>query len=150
VAGVYYYLNPRDHTAQKTEVRRRTAPPPPQASGAAANSAPAPPAPPRPTLEDLGTQVIEGLEAKGLRTTTTVPAGAEGNDRPLQITTEMWTSLNPPLLLMRISNDPRFGETVMRLTNLVRDEPPAALFELPSDYTVEELQPAAKPASDSN
>ncbi|MGO8786294.1 MAG: hypothetical protein ACLQVL_02775 [Terriglobia bacterium] len=152
VAGVSYILSPRDHTAHKRELRRRTLLPPSQTTGAAVNPTPAPPVPPplRPTWQDLGTQVPEGLEARGARITTTIPAGAEGNDRPMQITTEMWTSpLNPRLPLMRITNDPRFGETVTRLTHLVRDEPPADLFRAPTDYTIEELQPVAKPASPS-
>ena len=33
--------------------------------------------------ESLGTQVIEGLQAEGTRTKLTIPAGAQGNDRPL-------------------------------------------------------------------
>jgi len=150
VAGVTYSLNSRNHTAQKTELHRRTTQPPPQTTGASANPASAPPAPPRPTREDLGTQVIEGLEVRGERITTTIPAGAEGNDRPMQITTEIWGSLKPRLVVMRMTNDPRYGESVMRLTNLARDEPPAALFQLPPDYTVEELQPVAEPASPSD
>jgi hypothetical protein len=36
-------------------------------------------------------------------------------------------------------SDPRFGETVYRLTNIQRTEPPASLFELPSDYTVNDM-----------
>jgi hypothetical protein len=51
---------------------------------------------------------------------------------------------------MRITDDPRYGETVMRVTNHVRDEPPAELFQVPPEYTVEELQPVAKPASPSD
>jgi hypothetical protein len=32
--------------------------------------------------------------------------------------------------------DPRAGETVYRLTNIVRAEPPDALFQVPADYEV--------------
>jgi hypothetical protein len=32
--------------------------------------------------------------------------------------------------------DPRFGENVYRVTQLSRSEPDAALFQIPSDYTV--------------
>jgi hypothetical protein len=38
----------------------------------------------------------------------------------------------------------------MRLTNLVLDEPPAELFQVPADYTVEELQPVTKPVPPSD
>ena len=47
-------------------------------------------------------------------------------------------------------DDPRYGETVTRLTNLVRDEPPADFFQAPADYTLVELQPVAKPESPSD
>jgi hypothetical protein len=37
---------------------------------------------PQMTTEDLGTQIIEGMQAEGKRHTTTWPVGAVGNDRP--------------------------------------------------------------------
>jgi len=149
VAGARYSLNPRDRTAEKTEIRRPT-PPPVRQTTASANPTPARPVLPQPTREDLGTQVIEGVEAKGERMTETIPEGAQGNDRPIQITHESWHAVaTPRILLMVTTNDPRWGETVTRLTNLVLDEPPADLFQVPADYTVKELQPVAKPEPDS-
>lgn len=149
VAGANYSLNPRDHTAQKTEIHRPT-PPPLRQAAASANPTPARPVPPQPTREDLGTQVIEGVEAKGQRITRTIPEGAQGNDRPIQVTNEIWRSVaTPHIVLMMTTNDPWRGETVMRLTNLVLDEPPAELFQVPADYTVKELEPVAKPEPDS-
>jgi len=149
VAGVAYNLNPRDHTARKTEIRRPASPPPRQTT-ASANPTPARPFVPQPTREDLGTQVIEGVEAKGERITRTIPEGAVGNDRPIQSTQEIWRSVAMPRIeLMRTSNDPRYGETVMRVTNLVFEEPPAELFQVPADYTVKELQSVAKPEPES-
>jgi len=150
VAGAIYNLNPRDRTAQKTVTGRPTPSPAPQATGASANLRPTPPGPPRPTVEDLGTQVIEGLEAKGQRITRIIPAGDVGNDQPIQITSEIWTSANPRLVLVNITNDPRYGETVMRLTNLVVEEPLADLFQVPADYAIVELQPVAKSESPSD
>ena len=150
MAGVIYSLNPRNRTAQRIEMRRPTPRHVPQASGASADHTPARPVTLRPTVEDLGTQVIEGVEANGQRTTRTIPAGAEGNDQPIQITSEIWTSAKPRLLLLNITNDPRYGESVTRLTNLVLDEPPADLFQVPADYTVVELQPVMKPEAPSD
>jgi hypothetical protein len=149
VARVTYNLNPRDQTAQRTEIPRRAPQPPPQTTSKSAHLTPAHPVLPPPVREDLGTQVIEGLEARGERVTRTIPAGADGNDQPMQVTSESWTSAKPRLLLLRITNDPRRGETVMRLTNLVLEEPPEQLFQVPPDYTVEELQPVARPESPS-
>lgn len=145
VAGVTYFLDPRARTAQETVMRRPTPLPPPQTTGASANVTPARPVLPRPTSEDLGVQVIEGIEARGERITRTIPAGAQGNDQPIQITSETWSSTEPRLVLLRITNDPRRGETVTRLSNLLLEEPPAELFQVPAEYTVVELQPVAIP-----
>ena len=144
VAGVDYSLNPRDHTAHKTELRLQTPPPPPPTTGGSANPRHAPDRP-RPTHENLGTQVMEGIEVRGTRLTTTIPVGAQGNDQPIQVTTESWYSPELHLTIMHTSNDPRHGETVRRLRNVVRDEPPATLFQVPPDYTIEETQTVVTP-----
>jgi hypothetical protein len=34
------------------------------------------------------------------------------------------------------TSDPRFGTTTMQLTNVVRAEPDATLFQVPAGYTV--------------
>jgi hypothetical protein len=36
--------------------------------------------------------------------------------------------------------DPRYGETIYRLTNINRNEPSASLFQPPADYTQREEQ----------
>lgn len=38
--------------------------------------------------ESLGTRIIEGVQAEGVRSTTTIPAGAIGNERPIEIVDE--------------------------------------------------------------
>ena len=91
--------------------------------------------------EDLGQQVIEGLMAVGTRTTTTLPAGAIGNEQPLTIVSEQWFSPELEVLLMTRHSDPRLGETSYRLTNLVRGEPDRSLFQVPADYTLKEMMP---------
>src|SRR5262249_42129938 len=40
--------------------------------------------------EDLGTRNIEGIDCNGTRTTTTIPAGAIGNEKPIIIVRETW------------------------------------------------------------
>jgi hypothetical protein len=144
MVGVSYRLNPREHTVQKTEIPKRGIILRKQ-TGASETPTSVEPVPPQPTREDLGTQAIEGLEARGERITRTIPAGAEGNDQPIQVSLEIWTSTKPRLVLVNITNDPRYGESVTRLTNLSLDEPPADLFQVPADYTVRELQPVARP-----
>jgi hypothetical protein len=81
----------------------------------------------------LGSQTIEGLRADGERTTWTIEAGRFGNEKPIVITREVWTS--PELLLTVQSReaDPRSGETVYRLGNVRRGEPDPALMKPPAD-----------------
>jgi len=95
-------------------------------------------APPNAKTEQLGKRMIEGVQAEGTRTTITIPAGQEGNERPFDIVSERWYS---PELQMTVSSkhsDPRHGETVYKLTNVNRSEPMRSLFEVPADYTVSE------------
>jgi hypothetical protein len=86
--------------------------------------------------EDLGQQVIEGVTAKGTRTTTVIPAGAIGNEQPITVTSEEWTSPDLKALVMTKHVDPRAGETTYRLTGITRGEPSPSLFELPAGVTV--------------
>src|SRR6185436_13103454 len=93
-------------------------------------------APNPPVVESLGRQVIEGVEAEGTRSTVTIPAGQIGNELPLNMVSERWFSPELRVLVLSRQSDPRFGETTYRLTNIVRQEPAADLFEVPSDFKV--------------
>ena len=84
--------------------------------------------------EELGVQNIEGIDAEGTRTVTTIPAGAIGNERPIEITYEKWYSRDLQLVVMSKHSDPRFGEQTYRLTNIVRSEPDPSLFTPPQGY----------------
>jgi hypothetical protein len=89
-----------------------------------------------PKTEDLGQQVIEGVTAKGTRTTTVIPAGAIGNELPITVTSEEWKAVDLKVLVMTKHSDPRSGETTYRLTGIVRGEPNPSLFEPPAGVTV--------------
>ena len=89
-----------------------------------------------PPGEDLGEQVLEGLLVKGTRTTNTIPAGAMGNERPIEIVTERWYSEDIDAMVLQRFFDPRFGETVYRLVNVVRGDPSPDLFEVPQGYAL--------------
>ena len=98
--------------------------------------------------EQLGKQLIEGVEADGTRTTITIPAGDIGNERPIEIVSERWYSPELQLVVMSRHSDPRNGETTYKLTNINRTEPVKSLFEVPPGYTVKEMQfpgPAVAP-----
>jgi hypothetical protein len=88
--------------------------------------------------ESLGKQTIEGVEAEGTRVTATIPAGEIGNERAIEEVSERWYSPELQAVVMTKHSDPRFGETVYRLTNINRSEPAKSLFEVPSDYTIKE------------
>lgn len=92
-----------------------------------------------PKKESLGTQMIEGVQAEGTRTTVTIPAGAIGNDLPIQIVSERWYSPELQTVVISKHNDPRMGETVYHLTNIGRSEPARSLFEVPADYTISDF-----------
>jgi hypothetical protein len=88
--------------------------------------------------EQLGKQIIEGVEAEGTRTTITIPAGEIGNERAIEIVSERWYSPELQLVVMTRHSDPRLGETTYKLTNINRTEQPKSLFEVPAGYTVKE------------
>jgi len=92
--------------------------------------------------EDLGTQTINGVSAQGTRYTRTIPAGQIGNEKPITIVSETWYSPDLQMLVMSKRSDPRFGDTTYLLTNIQRGEPDAALFQVPSDYTIKTGPPA--------
>jgi TonB family protein len=86
--------------------------------------------------ESLGNEKIEGVEAEGRRTTITIAAGVIGNERPIEIVDERWYSPALQTVVRSRHSDPRFGETIYRLTNIDRSEPDKSLFEVPADYTI--------------
>jgi hypothetical protein len=142
VAGTISFLEPRYHRAHVMSLNvnlHHVLPPPP-----ADNATPPPPMPrrtlPKVTHEDLGTQTMEGLLVQGTRTTETIPMGAQGNDRPMQIVTEEWTSKELHITVFTKHSDPRSGEETTRLTNIDRSEPDLSLFQIPPDYTIEQPQ----------
>ncbi len=109
--------------------------------------APMPPLPPMPAFaagfqkfetktEELGSRDFEGVLAEGKRTTTAIPAGAIGNERQIEIVYDRWYSNDLQLTVFSEHSDPRFGKQSYKLTNLVRAEPDASLFAVPSGYKV--------------
>lgn len=86
--------------------------------------------------ESLGTKTVSGVIAEGLRRTITYPAGAIGNDRPIVVTDETWTSPELSVILLLIHHDPRSGDTTNKVQNLSRAEPDPSLFQVPPDYEI--------------
>ena len=88
------------------------------------------------TVENLGENLVNGVHATGKRETRTIPPGAIGNDRTLEIVDERWFSSDLQVLVKSVNSDPRFGETTYQLTNIVRTMQDPALFQIPTDYSV--------------
>jgi hypothetical protein len=86
--------------------------------------------------EDLGSQTMEGVLVNGVRTTHTIPAGQIGNERPITIVTEVWTSPDLKAVVYSKRSDPRMGEQTFRLMNIVRVDPDPALFTVPADFKI--------------
>ena len=139
VAGYSHVLNPAKMTAMKTPVHSASFgqfDQHPRGKPMGDNR-------PQPQTENLGTQTVNGVTATGMRATETIPAGAIGNSQPIQIVRETWVSTDLKVPVLIKSSDPRFGATVMQLTNIVQAEPDASLFQVPPGYTT--VAPPAGP-----
>jgi hypothetical protein len=90
------------------------------------------------TAESLGPQLIEGIPADGTRITRIIPAGQSGNEHSLTIVMETWYAPALQTILMKRTLDPRLGETIYKLINIDRSEPPHSLFEVPREYVIRE------------
>ncbi|MCA1593502.1 MAG: hypothetical protein LC754_12800 [Acidobacteria bacterium] len=139
------------HSAAQTSAPRSHGPKDGEQRGFVFNTAVPPPGPGMPEMEfhrysskadtkteKLDSRTIEGVQAEGTRTTTTIPAGEIGNEQPIQIVNERWYSPELQTVVMTRHSDPRFGETTYRLTGINRSEPSPTLFQIPGDYTVKE------------
>ena len=118
------------------------APPPP--------APPVPPVPPLPpgakgervmskyratTTSNLGTKEFDGVKAEGKGTSYTIPAGEIGNKNPIIVSSETWYSPELQVTVFSRTVDPRHGETIYKLANIRRADPPADLFKVPEGYS---------------
>jgi hypothetical protein len=86
--------------------------------------------------EDLGTQLITGVETAGTRDTVIYNAGLFGNDRKMTIEREYWYSPKLGFNLLSKRSDPRIGSQTFTATNLILSEPDPKLFDLPEGFKV--------------
>jgi hypothetical protein len=85
--------------------------------------------------ENLGTRNIEGVEFEGARTTTT------SDEQPsLVAVDENWRSKELGLIGLVKHSGPD-GEMTSRIQNLDRTVPDPALFVIPADYRIRDMQP---------
>jgi hypothetical protein len=93
---------------------------------------------PNAAVTELGTQVLNGIRTTGKKTVRTIPAGEVGNSQPIVSTNETWYSPDLQVVISSKRNDPRAGTSTYTLSNLQRIDPPAALFQVPGDYTIQD------------
>ena len=98
------------------------------------------------SAEKLGAQNMEGVSATGTRFTHTIPAGQLGNDQPLQLVTERWYSSEIHMTVFLKRSDPMNGSKTLKVTDIRREEPDAAMFNIPADYAVQEMIVPAAPS----
>jgi hypothetical protein len=89
------------------------------------------------TVENLPGQTIHGIYAEGTRTTQVIPAD-DGDGSDVVDVQETWVS--PDLKVMVLSKHTSTAQgsdqTTTEILRLDRNEPDAAPFEIPTDYTI--------------
>src|SRR6516162_116183 len=140
VAGKRYMLNPDNKTAHAMSQRgSRHANKNGDQSASAGNEGPGDPG--NVTKEQLGTKMVNGVQAEGVRVTRTIPAGAIGNDKPIEVVTERWYSPDLQIAVMTTHTDPMMGTVTTKMVSVVRGDPDPSLFQVPSDYKLEAGHP---------
>lgn len=93
---------------------------------------------PAPKTESLGKRTIAGVEADGTRETITIPAGAFGNEKAVEVVAENWYSPELQIMVEGRRRDPLHGDSTYTVTGITRGEPDPSLFEVPAGYSLEE------------
>lgn len=84
----------------------------------------------------LGQKTLSGVRVEGTLHTTTIPAGAIGNEAPIVSKRTTWYAPELRLMMSTEETDPRFGTISYTVTIDSQSEPDAELFEVPDDYRV--------------
>ncbi len=84
--------------------------------------------------ENLGKDIVAGLETVGTRETFTLKPGSEGNEGTITITKEFWYSPQLDLNLSVKRTDPLHGNQVFSVSDVTLAEPDAGLFALPAGF----------------
>jgi hypothetical protein len=143
VADKRYMLNPDNktaHTMPQRGMRHGNKNGDPSAN-AGAEGPGGPGGPGNVTKEQLGTKTVNGVQADGVRVTRTIPAGAIGNDKPIEVVTERWYSPDLQMTVMMTHIDPMMGTVTAKMASVVRGDPDPSLFQVPSDYKLETGRP---------
>ena len=94
--------------------------------------------------ENLGKDVIEGLNVVGTRETLSFAPGVARTTEPLIAVREYWYSPDLQVNLSVTRRDPRTGTQVIQLVDLSRNEPDPAIFQVPDGFTIQDKRVAAR------
>ena len=126
------------HMRMALVVERRTSPAPAADHPYSNYYLPPPRSKPNPAFlaEDLGYKHIEGLSARGIRTTILGTEDDEWKGKPTRVT-EVWVSDELEAVLISESHDLKKGiGGITKLVDIKRVEPDSSLFEIPAGYRV--------------
>lgn len=84
----------------------------------------------------LGEQTANDVQVVGTRETITTPAGAHGNTSAVVSSNDEWFSPDLQMDMTVVRTDPHFGTETLTVDDLVRGEPNALWFQVPSNYQV--------------
>jgi hypothetical protein len=87
----------------------------------------------------IGEKRIEGLKVTGSRLEFTLAAGTVGNEQPITVRTDQWFSADLGVVVSSMNHDPMIGDTTYRLEQINRAEPDAGLFQIPGDYSKNQM-----------
>ena len=117
------------------------------AGGAAAGQAPGQ------TVENLGNQVVSGLDTVGSRETRILQTATIGNEAPILERREFWYSPKLGINLITRREDPRFStQQNFEVTDIALGDPDAKLFAPPDGFKIIDLRTPPEttaPAGDS-
>jgi len=92
--------------------------------------------------KDLGSRIMDGIAAKGIEYSLTVPSGAVGNRDPIRQITEVWYSEHIALSLMTKASNPLDGDHLQTYHDIVQGATvDPGLFKIPTDVRVEDVKP---------
>jgi len=100
-----------------------------------------PPAGPQVVVEVLGQTTLDHIDVVGTRRTVVIPAQANSTGAPITVVDEYYYSPDLHLNVMLVHNDPRTGEQTIALSNIKREDPDAAFFQVPEGYKIVDLTP---------
>ena len=92
------------------------------------------------TEESLGSQVVNGVMADGMRMNTQFPPGTSETIGRSPASRRAGIRRILHLTVMYKRNDPREGDVTTQYTGIKRAEPDPSLFQLPAGYTLNQNQ----------